>query len=322
MSIRKFKIITVTALLLFSAACVYAQEDESAKKTDASKKAANPICAIYAVPVEYDHYEKVGPYDGTMDVITLKPIIPIAINEDWNLVSRTIIPYLRQDGVVPEKITMSGIELDAKEQLGYKYAGKNHGFWDIQESMFITPSKPMYGFIWGVGGAFGFPGEKDIAGITGKYAAGPTAAVVREDSIFTYGFLTNHLWSYAGRDRDYAKSGSAHALEEYHAVAPSIIPEGGLDLEVEAEDVSKTYIQPFLCLRFPTYTGISLTSESTYNWKTEKWSEPVIGLVTQVIKIGPQILQLKIGGHYWLTDNENDPDGWGYRGAVTMLFLK
>ena len=74
-----------------------------------------------------------------MDAITLKPVIPIAINENWNIVSRTIIPYVWQDGIVPEKVTMSGIKLDTKDQLGYKYAGKNHGFWDIQESVFITP---------------------------------------------------------------------------------------------------------------------------------------------------------------------------------------
>lgn len=95
-----------------------------------------------------------------------------------------------------------------------------------------------------------------------------------------------------------------------------------MDLSVEADDVNKTYIQPFLTLRTKTYTGLSLTSESTYNWKTEKWSVPVIGLLTQVVKIGPQIMQLKLGGHYWLTDNENDPDEWGYRAAVTLLYLK
>lgn len=307
------------ALIAFMAITsqLIAGEDDAAKKAEATRKAANPICAIYAVPIEYDHYKNVGPFDGTMDAITLKPVIPIKINDDWNFVSRTIIPYVWQDGIIPTEVNFKGITLDAKKQLGYEYAGKNNGFWDIQESVFITPSRAMYGFLWGVGAIFGFPGSKEIAGITNKYTAGPTAAVVREDSIFTYGVLTNHTWSYAGRDKDYAKSGSDHALAGY----PDL-PSTGINLEVEAEDVSKTFIQPFLCLRFPTYTGISLTSESTYNWKTEKWSVPVVGLITQIIKIGPQIMQLKVGGHYWLTDNENDPDGWGFRAGVTLLYLK
>jgi len=316
MSIRKYKITLLLVLMLAAVLPAFAQEDEASKKADAAKKAANPICAMFAVPIEYDHYQKVGPYDGTMDAITLKPVIPVAINEDWNIVSRTIIPYVWQDGIVPDmNKTVGPLTVNTKDDLGYKYAGKNHGFWDIQESMFITPSKAMNGFLWGVGGVFGFPGEKQIAGITGKYTAGPTAAVVREDSIFTYGFLTSHSWSYAGRDKDYGKSGSANALA-------GIVSPTGINLEVEAEDVNKTYIQPFLTLRTKTYTGLSLTSESTYNWKTEKWSVPVIGLLTQVVKIGPQIMQLKVGGHYWLTDNENDPDEWGYRAAVTLLYLK
>lgn len=96
----------------------------------------------------------------------------------------------------------------------------------------------------------------------------------------------------------------------------------GKDLTIEADDVNKTYIQPFLTLRTKTYTGLSLTSESTYNWKSQKWSVPVVGLLTQVVKVGPQILQLKLGGHYWLTEKEEDPDGWGYRASVTLLYLK
>lgn len=316
MSIRKYKISALLVLMIASVIPVFAQEDASSSKADAAKKAANPICAIYAVPIEYDHYEKVGPYDGTMDAVTFKPVVPIAINEEWNLVSRTIIPYVWQDGIVPDMNKQIGpLTVNTKDDLGYKYAGKNNGFWDIQESVFITPSKPMYGFLWGLGGAFGFPGERQIAGITGKYTAGPTAAVVREDSIFTYGFLTNHQWSYAGRDKQYGKSGSEHALA-------GVVSVDGLDLTVEAEDVNKTYIQPFLTLRTKTYTGLSLTSESTYDWKSKKWSVPVVGLLTQVVKVGPQILQLKVGGHYWLTEKEDDPDGWGYRAAVTLLYLK
>lgn len=86
MSIRKYKITLLLVLMLAAVLPAFAQEDEASKKADAAKKAANPICAMFAVPIEYDHYQKVGPYDGTMDAITLKPVIPVAINEDWNIV--------------------------------------------------------------------------------------------------------------------------------------------------------------------------------------------------------------------------------------------
>lgn len=315
MSISMNKILTTVFFLLTTVIPAFSQTDGEPANGDVAKKLANPVCAIYAVPIEYDHYNNVGKYDGTMDVITLKPMIPVALNDNWSFVSRTIIPYVWQDGIIPTEVTMMGTTFDTKSQLGYKNAGKNNGFWDIQEQMFITPSKKYYGFSWGAGAVLGFPGSNEIAGISNKYTAGPIGAIVREDSIFTYGVLSYHSWSYAGQDKDYAKSGSKHALA-------GVVSPDGLDLEVETEDVNKTFVQPFLTLRFPTYTGLSLTSESTYNFKTDKWSVPVIGLVTQIVKIGPQILQLKIGGHYWLTDNENDPDGWGYRGAVTLLFQK
>lgn len=148
MSIRKYKITSLLVLMLAAVLPAFAQEDAASSKADAAKKAANPICAIYAVPIEYDHYEKVGPYDGTMDAVTLKPVLPISINEDWVFVSRTIVPYVWQDGIVPDMDKVVGIHPTAgpiikntKDDLGYKYAGKNHGFWDIQESAFITPAK-------------------------------------------------------------------------------------------------------------------------------------------------------------------------------------
>jgi hypothetical protein len=102
MSIRKYKISAMLVLMIAAVMPVLAQEDAASSKADAAKKAANPICAIYAVPIEYDHYEKVGTYDGTMDAVTLKPVVPIAINENWNLVSRTILPYIWQDGIIPD----------------------------------------------------------------------------------------------------------------------------------------------------------------------------------------------------------------------------
>jgi len=158
MSIRMIKIPSLLVLMLAVVLPVFAQEEAASTKADAAKKAANPICAMFAVPIEYDHYEKVGPYDGTMDVVTLKPVIPIAINENWNLVSRTIVPYVWQDGIVPEKATMSGIELDTKEQLGYKYAGKKSWFLGYSGVCFYNSFKSYVWFSLGDWRCFRIPG--------------------------------------------------------------------------------------------------------------------------------------------------------------------
>ncbi|MGO8609735.1 hypothetical protein ACC848_43045, partial [Rhizobium johnstonii] len=38
---------------------------------------------------------------------------------------------------------------------------------------------------------------------SGKWGAGPTAVVLKQDGPWTYGFLGNHIWSFAGQsDRE------------------------------------------------------------------------------------------------------------------------
>jgi hypothetical protein len=42
--------------------------------------------------------------------------------------------------------------------------------------------------------------------------------------------------------------------------------------------------------------------------------------VAQMLKAGPQILQLQLGARYWVDSPDNGPEGWGLRAAVTFLF--
>lgn len=37
--------------------------------------------------------------DGAVDVLNVQPVIPIALNHDWNLISRTIVPFVGQDDI-------------------------------------------------------------------------------------------------------------------------------------------------------------------------------------------------------------------------------
>jgi len=44
--------------------------------------------------------------------------------------------------------------------------------------------------------------------------------------------------------------------------------------------------------------------------------------VAQMLKIGPQILQLQLGARYWAESPDNGPEGWGYRMQLTLLYPK
>ncbi len=123
-----------------------------------------------------------------------------------------------------------------------------------------------------------------------KWGAGPTALALKQTGPWTVGMLTNHIESFAG-DSDRA-------------------------------EISATFVQPFLSYITKTKTTFTLNSESTYDWESDQWSVPVNAAVAQLLKVGPQILQVQLGARYWAESPDNGPEGWGLRAAVTLLFPK
>jgi hypothetical protein len=49
---------------------------------------------------------------------------------------------------------------------------------------------------------------------------------------------------------------------------------------------------------------------------------PLFIQVNQILKVGPQILQVGVGAKYWAEAADNGPTGWGFRAQVTLLFPK
>jgi len=261
-------------MLLASAALALAtparaQDDQAAAL---AKKLANPLAALISVPLQYNHDYYGGANDGaTVGRLNIQPVIPISLNDDWNLITRTIIPLVHQQD--------------------FPLAARNEsGLGDITESLFFSPKSPTGGWIWGVGPVLLLPtASEDVLG-AGKWGIGPTAVALKQEGPWTIGFLGNHVWSVAGDDT--------------------------------RNDVSATFLQPFVNYITKTKTTIGVVSESTYDWKSEQWSVPVIVQVAQLLKVGPQILQLAAGGRYWAESPDDGPDGWGFRVQLTLLFPK
>jgi hypothetical protein len=161
-------------LLLALAAPVLAQDD------DLVKQLANPIASLISLPIQGNIDFGVGPGDGTRFTTNIQPVIPFSLNQDWSIISRTILPVIDQQGIAPGGAT------DA------------FGMGDIIQSVFFSPkaSSP----IWGVGPVFLLPTATDSLLGGEKWGIGPTAVVLKQDGPWTYGALANHLWDFAGDD--------------------------------------------------------------------------------------------------------------------------
>jgi hypothetical protein len=153
--------------------------DEAAAAAELAKKLSNPIASLISFPLQANFDYGQGDGSGYKFVMNVQPVVPISLNEKWNVISRTILPLVYQSRVAD--------------------SGNQGGLGDILESLFFSPKAPTKGgIIWGIGPAILVPSATDSSLGGKKWAAGPTFVALKQESGWTYGVLANQLWSFAG----------------------------------------------------------------------------------------------------------------------------
>src|SRR6185436_19075466 len=100
---RTFVAITFAVALMSTLAGTSALADESDEATELAKKLQNPVAALISVPFQSNFEWGSGrSSDGFKYTLNTQPVIPISIAADWNLISRTIIPTIHQQDVIPD----------------------------------------------------------------------------------------------------------------------------------------------------------------------------------------------------------------------------
>jgi hypothetical protein len=152
----------------------------AAQDADLAKQLSNPISSLISVPFQFNYDSGYGPRDGNKAVLNIQPVIPFSINEDWNVISRTVVPLVSQHDIAGPSGTQTGLG-------------------DTLQSFFFSPKQPTAGgVIWGAGPAFLLPTATDPLLGGEKWGLGPTGVVLKQDGPWTYGALANHIWSVAG----------------------------------------------------------------------------------------------------------------------------
>jgi hypothetical protein len=137
----------------------------------------NPIADLISVPFQNNTNFDAGPFNRTQDILNIQPVLPMHINSDWNLISRTIVPLMSQPSPIFDSST--------------------NGIGDITQSLFLSPTHPGP-LIWGVGPVFTMPSASDPILGTGKVLFGPTAVLLVTPGHWVIGVLVNNQWSVAG----------------------------------------------------------------------------------------------------------------------------
>jgi hypothetical protein len=256
---------------------VRVQLPDSGSDEDASalaKKLQNPIGDLYSFPFQNNTNFNAAPTKGTQDILNIQPVIPIHVNDDWNVITRTILPLLWQPSLEPAHTAPFGTG-------------------PTTFSAFLSPSKPVNGWLWAIGPVFEIPTISDKSLGSNIWGAGPTGALVYMKGPWVTGVLVNNVWSLGGTS---GRGGTSY---------------------------NTFLMQPFANYNFGEGWYLGSAPIITANWLTagnDAWTLPVGAQVGRVVKIGGVLPVNFLVGAYYNALRPEFGSTWQLRTQVTLIF--
>ena len=164
------KLLTTVLLIISMLGMISAQES----KEELAAAVANPLADLMSFPLQNNLNMNYGPHNRNLNVLNFQPVIPLFSGK---FITRTIMPIVS----IPDFSQESGMEPT--------------GLGDIVFTGFYVPESK--GITWGFGPVVELPTGGSIRG-TQKWSAGPSLIVLIQPGEWTFGFLANNAWSFAG----------------------------------------------------------------------------------------------------------------------------
>jgi hypothetical protein len=178
-TLRLTTILFATLTILGIVALTNAAWAEDKGTQDLAKQSQNPVSSLISVPFQNTSSFNNGPNDAYVNTLSIQPVYPMNLTENWNWINRAIVPIIYQGEII--------------DGIGTKF-----GMGDVVYQGFLLPAKPGK-FIWGVGPVVSFPtGAKRMT--TDKWSAGPALVCLTMPGHWVIGALAFNLWSFAGDD--------------------------------------------------------------------------------------------------------------------------
>jgi len=168
------------ATLLVCGLSSHALAEES---VDELREAAqNPVASMISVPFQNNTDFNIGPDNKTKNVLNIQPVWPFELNDDWNLITRTIFPVVSQPALFPGQ-------------------DRTNGLGDVAFTAFLAPKEPGK-IIWGAGPMFLLPTATDDMLGADKWGLGISGVALTMIDNWVIGGLVSNIWSVAGSEEN------------------------------------------------------------------------------------------------------------------------
>jgi hypothetical protein len=156
------------------ATSAYAQGDSKSL----AQAAQNPLASMISLPFQNNTNFGYGPGDDTQNTLNIQPVWPFKLNDDWNFVTRTILPVISIPGVAPGQGTTTGLG-------------------DTTFTGWFSPNAPDK-WIWGVGPVLVLPTSTDDKLGVGEWAGGASVVFLTMPGDWVVGSLFSNVWDISG----------------------------------------------------------------------------------------------------------------------------
>jgi hypothetical protein len=238
----------------------------SATPQELAKSGHNPFQDFLKVPLQSRTGFSIGPHHNAGDSLNLQPLLP--------LFSGPAMGFVR----TAELVAILSAE-----------SARTVRFSDLQSSFFLSPHNANE-WVWGTRPILQFPTATSSRLGTGRWCAGPTAALIYENGPWFGGVLTYELMSFAGN----RARGS----------------------------VNQTYVEPEVSYNLESGWYGTIDPPMTFDWTAKRsngWTILIGADVGKAFSLGSNAMGLQVGA-YDLLKRPDDAPGWTIRVQLTALF--
>ena len=173
----KLSPVALIAVIALAAMSSHAQMTEAEKEAKLAAAAQNPLASMISLP--FQNNTTFGGNDGDyVNVLNIQPVWPFKLSEDWNLITRTIVPVVSQSA----------------------NGNSQSGLGDTVFTGWFSPSKTYNNWTVGLGPVLNLPTTTKAGLGADQWGGGVSAVGVWIKDKWVAGGLVNNIWGFEKTD--------------------------------------------------------------------------------------------------------------------------